>query len=138
VGATRRRLAVDLIGEVRRLDQRMAATGKQIITAVGESETTLTGLFGIGGMLAGKILGRVGSIHRFASAAAFASYSGTAPIAVSSGDVIRHRLSRAGDRQLNYALHVMAITQIRHDTPGRVYYQRKRAAGRATRRRCDV
>jgi transposase len=88
-------------------------------------------LFGIGGLLAGKILARVGSIHRFSSAAAFASYTGTAPIAVSSGDVVRHRLSRAGDRQLNYALHVMAITQIRHDTPGRGYYRRKRAAGKS-------
>ncbi len=131
LGATRRRLAVDLVGEVRRLDQRVAATGEQIITSVRESRTTLTGLFGIGGMLAGKILARVGSIHRFGSAAAFASYTGTAPIAVSSGDVVRHRLSRAGDRQLNYALHVMAITQIRHDTPGRAYYQRKRAAGKS-------
>ena len=131
LGATRRRLAVELVGEVRRLDQRIAATGEQISTSVRESGTTLTGLFGIGGMLAGKILARVGSIHRFGSAAAFASYTGTAPIAVSSGDVVRHRLSRAGDRQLNYALHVMAITQIRHDTPGRAYYQRKRAAGKS-------
>lgn len=131
LGATRRRLAVDLVGEVRRLDQRVAATGEQIIAAVVESGTTLTGLFGIAAMLAGKILARVGSIHRFGSAAAFASYTGTAPIAVSSGDVVRHRLSRAGDRQLNYALHVMAITQIRHDTPGRAYYQRKRAVGKS-------
>jgi transposase len=131
LGVTRRRLAVDLVGEVRRLDQRIAATGEQISTAVGESGTTLTGLFGIGGMLAGKILARIGSVHRFASAAAFASYCGTAPIAVSSGDVVRHRLSRAGDRQLNYALHVMAITQISHDTAGRAYYQRKRAAGKS-------
>jgi transposase len=131
LGATRRRLAVELVGEVRRLDQRIAAAGEQITSAVGESGTTLTELFGIGGMLAGKILARVGSIHRFVSAAAFASYTGTAPIAVSSGDVVRHRLSRAGDRQLNYALHVMAITQIRHDTPGRAYYHRKRAAGKS-------
>jgi transposase len=122
---------VELVGEVRRLDGRIAAIGEQITTSVRESRTTLTELFGIGGMLAGKILARVGSVHRFGSAAAFASYTGTAPIAVSSGDVVRHRLSRAGDRQLNYALHVMAITQIRHDTPGRSYYQRKRAAGKS-------
>jgi transposase len=50
---------------------------------------------------------------------------------VSSGDVVRHRLSRAGDRQLNFCLHIMAITQIRRDTPGRVYYQRKRASGKS-------
>jgi transposase len=131
LGSTRRRLAVDLVAEVRRLDERITATGEQITTAVRESGTTLPELFGIGGLLAGKILARVGSIHRFCSAAAFASYTGTAPIAVSSGDVVRHRLSRAGDRQLNYALHVMAITQIRHDTPGRGYYRRKRAAGKS-------
>jgi transposase len=133
LGATRRRLAVELVGEVRRLDRRIEATGEQITTAVGESGTMLTELFGIGALLAGKILARVGSIHRFGSAAAFASYTGTAPIAVSSGDVVRHRLSRAGDRQLNYALHVMAITQIRQDTAGRAYYRRKRAAGKSHR-----
>ena len=54
-----------------------------------------------------------------------------APIEVSSGDVVRHRLSRAGDRQLNYALHVMALSQIRSDSPGRSYYQRQRAAGKS-------
>jgi transposase len=131
LGSTRRRLAVDLVAEVRRLDERITATGGQITTAVRESGTTLTELFGIGGLLAGKILARVGAIRRFSSAAAFASYTGTAPIAVSSGDVVRHRLSRAGDRQLLYALHVMAITQLRHDTPGRAYYRRKRAAGKS-------
>jgi hypothetical protein len=73
---------------------------------------------------------RVGDITRFRSAAAFASYTGTAPIEVSSGDVVRHRLSRAGDRQLNCCLHTMALTQIRHDGPGRDYYLRKRAAGK--------
>ena len=50
---------------------------------------------------------------------------------MSSGDVVRHRLSRAGDRQLNSCLHITAITQIRHTTPGRAYYQRKRAAGKS-------
>lgn len=65
------------------------------------SASMLTDLRGIGDLTAGKILGRVGNVGRFRSAAAFASYTGTAPIEVSSGDVIRHRLSRAGDRQLN-------------------------------------
>ena len=74
------------------------------------------------------------SIHRFRSAAAFASYTGPAPIEASSGDVIRHRLSRAGDRQLNCCLHTMAITQISRDTPGRAYYRRKREAGKSHRK----
>ena len=98
----------------------MAATG-----------TTLTRLLGVGDVLAANILARTGPISRFPSAAAFASFCGVAPIEVSSGEVVRHRLSRAGDRQLNYALQVMAMTQIRHDSPGRAYYQRKRAAGKS-------
>jgi transposase len=130
---TLRALASDLITEIRRLDRRITATATEITTAVQASGTTLTDLHGIGDLLAGKILARVGDISRFRSAAAFASYTGTAPIEVSSGDVVRHRLSRAGDRQLNSCLHIMAITQIRHDTPGRAYYQRKRAAGKSHR-----
>jgi len=97
-----------------------------------EVGSTLTQLHGIGDLLAGKILARIGDISRFRSAAAFASYTGTAPIEVSSGDVVGH-CCRAVDRQLNSCRHIMAITQIRHDTPGRAYYQRKRAAGKSHR-----
>ncbi|WP_436502087.1 transposase [Actinokineospora sp. HUAS TT18] len=75
------------------------------------------------------MLAHTGGVGRFRSEAAFASFCGVAPIEVSSGEVQRHRLSRAGDRQLNYALHVMAITHIQRDSPGKTYYQRKRAAG---------
>jgi len=128
--ATLRRLAAELIGEVRHLDRRIATASTQISDAVTASGTTLTQLRGIGDLTAGKIIGRVGDITRFRSPAAFASYTGTAPIEVSSGDVVRHRLSRAGDRQLNYCLHVAAITQLRHDCPGRDYYLRKRACGK--------
>ena len=126
-----RRLAAELIVEIRHLDRRIAAATGDITAAVAASNSTLTELCGIGDLTAGKILARVGDITRFPSAAAFASYTGTAPIEVSSGDVVRHRLSRAGDRQLNFCLHIMAITQIRRDTPGRAYYQRKRAAGKS-------
>lgn len=128
---TLRGLARDLIDEIRRLDKRIASAAEQIATAVTEAGSSLTSLYGIGTILAGRILARVGAIERFHSAAAFASYTGTAPIEVSSGDVVRHRLSRAGDRQLNHALHVMAITQIQRHTTGRAYYQRKRAAGKS-------
>jgi transposase len=126
---TRRLLAKELIREVRHLDAAITASEKQIAAAVKESHTTLVELFGIGAILAAKVLGRVGSIHRFPSAAHFASYCGVAPIEASSGAVIRHRLSRAGDRQLNYALHVMAICQVRGHPAGRAYYLRKRAEG---------
>ncbi|MGV9962254.1 transposase [Rhodococcus aetherivorans] len=83
-----------------------------------------TGICGMGPLTAGKISGRVGSIHRFRSPAAFASYTGALPIEASSGDVVRYRLSRAGDRQLNCCLHH------RHH-PDRAYYQHKRTAGKS-------
>jgi transposase len=79
-------------------------------------------------VVAAKILAGAGAVSRFRSEAAFASYCEVAPIEVSSGDGQRHRLSRAGDRQMNYALHVMAMAK--RATPGRDYYQRKRAAGK--------
>ena len=129
-GQTLRGLAVDLVAEVRHLDRRITKAANDIQAAVTASGTTLTVLPGIGKLTAGKILGRVGPIARFRSAAAFASYTGTAPIEVSSGDVVRHRLSRAGDRQLNYCLHIMAISQIRQHTPGQEYYLRKRSHGK--------
>ena len=130
-GKTLRGLAAGLVGEIRQLDRRIAKAASDIQTAVTDSGTILTELCGIGALTAGKILGRVGTIDRFRSAAAFATYNGTAPIDVSSGDVVRHRLSRAGDRQLNLCLHVMALTQIRQDTPGRAYYLHKRSQGKS-------
>jgi transposase len=117
--ATLRRLAVELSAEIRHLDRRITTATNQISTAVAASATNLTQLRGIGDLTAGKILARVGDVTRFRSPAAFASYTGTAPIEVSSGDVVRHRLSRAGDRQLNCCLHIMAISQIQRDSPGR-------------------
>ena len=128
---TLRRLAVELVAEIRHLDRRIDAATTQITDAVRASETTLTELCGIGTLNAAKILAHVGDVHRFRSAAAFASYTGTAPIEASSGDVVRHRPSRAGDRQLNCCLHTMAITQIRHPGPGKTYYERKRAGGKS-------
>lgn len=128
---TLRRLAVDLVGEVRHLDRRISSATSEITTALEATGSTLTELRGIGTLTAAKIVARAGSIHRFRSAAAFASYNGSAPIEVSSGDVVRHRLSRAGDRQLNCCLHTMAITQIRNPSPGHDYYWRKRHAGKS-------
>lgn len=126
---TRRLLAGDLVREARRLDTEVATLDARIAEAVTESKTTLPTLFGIGPIMAAKILGRVGDVRRFATAARFASYCGVAPIEASSGDVVRHRLSRAGDRQLNYALYIMARSQARQHPDGRAYYLRKRAEG---------
>ena len=84
---------------------------RQSAAAVAASGTTLTQLAGISDVLAAKILGHIGDIGRFPSADRLASYAGTAPIEASSGDVVRHRLSRHGNRQLNNAIHLAAHTQ---------------------------
>jgi transposase len=95
--------------------------------AVREHGTTLTQVFGVGPVLAAKLLGHAGDLTRFPSRDHFASYSGTAPIEASSGDVRRHRLNRGGNRQLNTALHLIAVCQIRDPSPGQAYYRRKLA-----------
>src|SRR6201999_3803976 len=79
-----------------------------------------------------RLLGDVADIARFADRGRFASWNGTAPLDASSGDQRRHRLSRSGNRRINRVLHIMAIVQLRHDTPGRAYYRQKLAAGKTT------
>jgi transposase len=128
---TRRQLAVDLVADLRTLDRLIAAVEERLRHAVTQSATTLTELFGIGPILAAKLLGEVGDVRRFATKHRFAAHNGTAPIEASSGEVVRHRLSRAGNRKLNHALHLIAIVQIRHPTAGQAYYRRKLAEGKS-------
>jgi transposase len=116
-----------LLADVRRIDRALTDNRRRCADAVAVSGSTLTDIFGISEVLAAKILGHTGDITRFASAAHFASYAGTAPIEVSSGDQRRHRLSRAGNRSLNYALHLAARVQTMHAAPGRDHYRRKQA-----------
>jgi hypothetical protein len=95
-------------------------------------------LRGVGPVVAARVLADVGAVARFADRNRFASWTGTAPIEASSGEIVRHRLSRAGNRRMNHMIHIAATTQIRLDTPGRAYYRRKLAAGktRAEAMRC--
>ena len=131
--ALRRQLAVELIADVRTLDRRIAAIEERIKTAVAQSNTRLLELFGVGPVLAAKLLGEVGDIERFPTKHHFAAHTGTAPLEASSGQVVRHRLSRVGDRKLNHALYLMAIVQIRRPTAGQAYYQHKRAEGKSSK-----
>jgi transposase len=125
VGVERKRIARELLADVRRLDRQVKTASQAIRTAVREHGTTLTEVFGVGAVLAAKLLGHAGDITRFPDRDHFASYSGTAPVEASSGDVRRHRLNRGGNRQLNTALHLIAVCQIRDPSPGQAYYQRK-------------
>ena len=124
-------LACDLVIDVMHLDRQIHQAAKHIAVAVKASETTLTGIYGVSYINAAIIKGEVGDVRRFASKHHFASYNGTAPIEVSSGPRKVHRLSRRGNRRLNHAIHLAAVTQLRHhDSPGRAYYDRKRAEGK--------
>jgi transposase len=129
IAIERKALARDLLAEVRRLDRELTAHGDRIGDAVAASATTLSELHGVGPIVAAYVIGHSGDICRFPSAGHYARYNATAPIEASSGPVIRHRLNPRGNRQLNHAIHMIAVTQVRHDTPGRVYYLRKQAEG---------
>ena len=127
VDVERKRIAHQLQADVRRLDRQVKTASQAIRAAVREHGTTLTEVFGVGPVLAAKLLGHAGDITRFPDRDHFASYTGTAPIEASSGDVRRHRLNRGGNRQLNTALHLIAVCQIRDPSPGQAYYRRKLA-----------
>jgi transposase len=133
----RRRLASEVLRDVRSLDRKIAGLNGRIEAEVEASGTTLTEIFGVGPILAAKIIGTVGSVARFPTKANFASYSGTAPVEASSGEVVRHRLSLAGNRHLNRA----PCTWWRYAKPGRTLgagpttARRSRRANPA-RRRC--
>ena len=96
-------------------------------------ESRLMDLPGVGAVVAARILADVGDVARFADRNRFASWTGTAPLDASSGEQNRHRLSRAGNRRMNHMIHIAAVTQLRHHTEGREYYQRKRADGKKSK-----
>jgi transposase len=127
----RRRLASEILRDVRTLDRKIADLNERIEAEVQASGTTLTQIFGVGPILAAKIIGTVGDVARFPTKAHFASYSGTAPVEASSGQVVRHRLSLAGNRHLNNALHMVAVCQARSDAPGGTYYRKKIDEGKS-------
>ena len=105
----------------------------QIRTAVTAADTTVTDIYGVGPVVAAFLVGYTPPIGRFATADKYAAYNGTAPIEVSSGGKVRHRLSRRGNRTLNHAIHTAAVTQISHHTEGRVYYDKKLDEGKTTK-----
>ena len=130
----RHRQALELTSEIDELDSMLRDTRARVTAAVAASNTTLTDVFGIGPIIAAMLIGYSGDPTRFATASRYAAYTGTAPIEFSSGGRVVHRLSRRGNRKLNHALHMAAVTQIRHaHSPGRGYYDRKREQGHTPR-----
>ena len=131
VGKTRRRLAAELVGDLEQIYARKKAADKELKALVAATGTGLLDLHGIGPSGAARLLVEVGDITRFPDRNHFASWTGTAPVDASSGDHVRHRLSRGGNRQINRVLHIMATVQLRNPTDGRAYFDRKRADGKS-------
>lgn len=131
VAAARCELAADLTQDLRRIDARIRETRKKTGTAVRASGTSLTGLFGVGPVVAATVIGEARDVTRFPDRSHFAAYDGTAPIEVSSGRHKVYRLSRRGNRRLNHAIHMVAVTQISHrHSEGRAYYDKKITEGK--------
>jgi len=130
IGEQRRMMARAHLADIRRYDREIKANKVLISKAVVASRTTLTDVYGVGPVVAALLIGYTNNIGRFATADHYAAYNGTAPVEYSSGGKKRHRLSMRGNRVLNHAIHMAAVTQISHDTPGRVYYDKKQAEGK--------
>jgi transposase len=131
VELARAELAAEFLADLRRLDAQLRDTRKKLAAAVKASGTTLTRVFGVGPVVTGTIIGDVTDVARFPGRDHFAAYNGTAPVEVSSGNRKVHRLSLRGNRRINHAIHMAAITQIRHrHSDGRAYYEKKLAEGK--------
>jgi transposase len=115
------------------IDAETARLKRQVAGLVDASGTTLTDEYGIGPLVAARFLAEVVDVRRYPDRNTFAAANGTAPIPASSGRTVRHRYNPGGNRQLNRGLYTVAITQIRADTEGRAYYDRKRAEGKTKR-----
>ncbi len=126
-------IANELVADIAHLDAALKGSKKRITVAVSASGTTLTDIVGIGPICAAIIIGFTGDIGRFPTKGHFATYNATAPIEASSGGRTRHRLNPRGNRKLNHAIHIAAISQLRYDTEGRAYYDHKIAEGKSSK-----
>jgi transposase len=123
------RLATEIVADVKELTVRERALATEITGLVTSIAPTLLTVVGVGAITAGKIVAETAGVDRFRSKDAYARHNGTAPIPVWSGNQERHRLSRSGNRQLNAAIHRIAITQKRCHPDAQAYLERRRALG---------
>jgi transposase len=123
------RIARDLVERIRALTVSVNELEREINGQVAVLAPTLLTLVGVAGLTAAKIVAEVADVRRFKSKDAFARYDGTAPLPVWSGNHERHRVSRTGNRQLNAAIHRIAITQVRCHPDAKAYLERRQAAG---------
>jgi transposase len=127
------RIARELLGRCRSLTRTILALDRELQARIKKTAPALLALPGCGALSAAKLLGEIGPIERFDTDAQLARHAGVAPLEASSGKHRRHRLDRGGNRQLNCALHRIAITQARAHPPARAYLARKQADGKSRR-----
>ena len=128
IGRLRRHLAAELLSELVTLDKKIGAIEAEVRALVRSTPTGLPKIYGVGPVITALTLGEVGDIARFADRNHFASYNGTAPDDKGSAGNPAHCVNIKGNRKLNHAIHMIAITQIRNrNSPGRAYYKRKLA-----------
>ena len=133
-GAARWILAEQFLTDLRRIDIQRRDVKKKLAAAVRASGTTVTEIFGVGPAVAAAVLGDTGDIARFPSSDHFAAYNGTAPVEVSSGGRVVYRLSLRGNRRMNHAVHMAAVTQVRYQhSKGRACYDKKIAEGKTSK-----
>jgi len=125
-----RELVVD---RVRRRARRVTELGREIAALVEARAPGLLGMEGCGPLTAARLIAETGGAARLSSDSRFARLAGVAPIPASSGARTRHRLDPGGNRQLNCALHRIAVTQGRCHAPAREFLARKQAEGRSRR-----
>ncbi|WP_028066552.1 IS110 family transposase [Solirubrobacter soli] len=124
------RIARDLLAQIRGLTTRIDDLRAELALLVRRHAPTLLELTGCGTLVAARIVAEVANVHRFRTEAQLALYAGVAPLDASSGRQQRHRLNRTGNRQLNHALHIIAVTQARIYAPAREYLARRRSQGK--------
>jgi transposase len=127
------RIARELVGRCRSLTRTILALDRELQSRIDAAAPALLALPGCGPLSAAKLLGEIGPIARFDTDAQLARHAGVAPLEASSGKYQRHRLDRGGNRQLNCALHRIAITQARVYPPARAYLERKQSEGKSRR-----
>jgi transposase len=127
------RIARELVGRCRSLTGTILALDRELQARIAKAVPALLALPGCGPLSAAKLLGEIGPIDRFQSDAQLARHAGVAPLEASSGKHRRHRLDRGGNRQLNCALHRIAVTQARVHPPARAYLERKQSEGKSRR-----
>ena len=133
VGKVRKALAVDQLADRVAIDKRLADINRRLRAAVKDTPTRLPSIYGVGPVITAIVLGEVRDVARFRSRHSFASYNASAPTTRGSAGEDHPCVNIAGNRRLNHALHIAAVSQLRHNCEGQAYYRRKLAEGKTPR-----